>query len=208
VRSGQTIYVSDRALVLGPTDSSKPARKSTVDLRFNGTEESKEFAAFTSLFGAHPHDETSPRFTQINPSLAFDETNHQGCLPYELEYLDQILVVHRGECAFVEKLMRAKEAGASGVVVLSDVDSALNPSVDESDLATIGDTLDGVVLVVLPKTAATQLLEMMGAGQVTLTVVPVEVKEPELLPQVPPVLDDNRVLYLNGHPLTNTRLTV
>lgn len=233
IRSGQIVYVDDRELTLGPVDGTKDAspshrRQAIVNLRFNVDKDpmfeispdvnfplETTLTAFTSLFGGDPTAFPAEplRFTHHAGTRIFhDESNHQGCLPYAQNFTDEVLVVHRGECSFLEKLQRAKEAGALGVVVFSDVDTGLNPSIDDNEVDAIGGSLDDVALVVLPQSSAKVVMKMMddadalGLGQIVVTV--------ESEPPPPPskaekdVVDDNRVLFLNGHPLTNTRLMV
>ena len=48
--------------------------------------------------------------------------------------LDAIVLLHRGTCTFIEKLAYAKRAGARGVVVISDMDMAINPSAEAEEL--------------------------------------------------------------------------
>lgn len=232
VRSGQLVYVDDREVVLGPVDDTKDdtqfhQRQAVVNLRFNVKkgpmiEVSPDInfpleatlTAFTSLFGGDPTTSTTEtmRFTHHAGSrILFDKANHQGCLPYTKNFTDEVLVVHRGDCTFLEKLQRAKEAGALGVVVFSDGDSGLNPSIDQSEVEVVGDSLNDVALVVLPQTSAKVLMTMMdnadalGLGQIIVTV---ESQPPPPRSTEKNVIDDKRVLFLNGHPLTNTRLMV
>jgi len=120
--------------------------------------------------------------------------------------------------AHLERLLRAKEAGASGVVVLSDVDQAINPSANEEEIRMVGDSLDDVALVLLPHSSAQIVMDMiettnkLGLGHVQLIVDP----EGSVVASSQEVQtgtekdgwDDKRVLFLNGHPLTNTRLLV
>jgi mannosidase alpha-like ER degradation enhancer 1 len=72
---------------------------------------------------------------------------------HEQSYVDEALLVDRGECTFLEKLLNAKEAGASGVIVINDDDARVSPSIDDEEREEVGDAVDDVALVILTKTA-------------------------------------------------------
>ena len=155
------------------------------------------------------------------------EDNPHGCAPYsEMLLDDEAVAVRRGGCTFLEKLVFARKAGASGVVVLGNEDSHINPSTDQADLVAAGE-IDDVAIVVLRKTDAKIIALMLdsaekGLGTVKLVVEPfggptetgnqpatqdgdVEGDGNYTESQEPP---PTRVLYLNNHPLLNTRLLV
>jgi ER degradation enhancer, mannosidase alpha-like 1 len=243
VRRGQVVYINDPQLILGPVDESHTGqtgdRRRVVNLRFfvedvdpmfqvqNDMHESSldtTLMAFTSLFGGDPTTSSSYqeplRFGHHEGvRIVQDQTNREGCLPYSQSYSNDVLVVHRGACTFLDKLRMAKETGASGVVVFSDVDTALNPSVDKKDIEDLGDSLQDVVLVVLPRSSANEVMNMMevvdklGLGQIKVVVDSEEASTVTDSQQLPkkmknPVNDSSRMLYLNGQPLTNTRLLI
>jgi len=156
--------------------------------------------------------------------LVQEHLNQYGCQPYEQSYVDGVVVVDRGECTFLKKLLNAKEAGASGVIVIGDSDTRVSPSIDDDERAEVGDTVDDVALVLLTKTAGKSVTDMIkrtevsGLGQVMFTVDPESrqvgaKRKPTNTPKSSNEMDklkDNiqMVLYLNGHALVNTRLVV
>ena len=73
--------------------------------------------------------------------------------------------MRRGECTFLEKLMRANEAGASGIVVINDSDVGINPSANEEDLKVFGDSLDDVGGAVLGESDGRQVSAMLVAAE-------------------------------------------
>jgi len=178
--------------------------------------------ASTALFGGDP---TIPPPASGEAPLRFghgegvhvvrEPSNPYGCLAYTQRFHDHAILVQRGECTFLEKLVAARLAGASGVVVLSDEDMHLNPSADLLELAAVKDVIKDAVIVVLKRAAGDAVSGMMDTvehldiGRVMVVV------EPEPQPamdiqeeQKNTSRDINRVLYLNGHPLLNTRLMV
>jgi len=181
--------------------------------------------ALTAMFGGDPtltHVEGQPlRFGHGNGvRLVRDGSNTHGCKPFDQTYDGEAIVVLRGECTFLEKLAYGKAAGVSGVLVISNEDKAVNPSADAKDLQAIGDPLDDVVVVVVSQSdgaVVTSLLdtaETFGAHAM-LAVAPLGHPETddEYLKaggsgEASHGGDSHRVLYLNGHPLQNTRLLV
>ena len=243
VRSGQLVFVNDQRLA-GTTDTpaTVPKRVSVISLQFfikdidpmfqiqAGTMEGPlevTLSANTALFGGDPSllapDHKPMRFGhQDGVRLAQDSSNQYGCHPYEHSYLDETLLVDRGECTFLKKLLNAKEAGASGVIVINDSDDKISPSIDEDERAEVGDAVDDVALVILPKTAGGTVTDMikrthdLGGGQVTFVVDPESrqagvnrkpAKPSHGSDDMDKLKDDmQKVLYLNGHALVNTRL--
>lgn len=183
----------------------------------------------TALFGGDPSlldpDHESIRFAhQEGVRLIQDRSNRYGCAPYEQTHLDEALLVDRGECTFLKKLLNAKEAGASGVIVINDDDARISPSIDDDEREEVGDAVDDVVLVILTKTAGEAVIDMVkriqypGVGQVVFVIDPesrqVGVKRRprksyKSSKDMDKLKDDiQKVLYLNGHALVNTRLVV
>jgi len=142
--------------------------------------------------------------------------NPTGCQAYTQTFADEAILVHRGGCTFLEKLMRAHEVGASGVVVTSDSEIAVNPSASVEDLEDVGDSLDDVAIVVLRKSDGRQVSAMldMAENHVGRVVLVLEnLQRDTALPEQEPVgkrsrFAGNSVLYINGHALLNTRLLV
>lgn len=181
--------------------------------------------ASTAMFGADPStvDPQNPiRFGHgEGVRLVRDSSNPLGCESYKQEYAGEAIVVQRGDCTFLDKLFEAAVAGASGVVVISDENHGINPSADPGELQTVGDILDEVVVVVVNQedgeilTMMMDVAESTGLGQVMMAVSPTpEMTSNSHDASIPPeeamrkARDSSRVLYLNGHPLINTRLLV
>ncbi|EPQ59290.1 alpha mannosidase-like protein [Gloeophyllum trabeum ATCC 11539] len=246
VKTGQLVYINDTELILaavdgvGPVDSDQRHHRRSVDvhLRFfvNAVDptlvgqvampeliDESFVTAYTALFGADPRVSTEGghpiRFGHGHGvRVSRDRMNAFGCHTYARQYDDHALLVDRGGCTFLEKLLHAQAAGASGVVVISDDELPLNPSADQAEIEAAGTSLDEVVIVVLKKSAGENILDMLeraemhGMGQLMVAVdpegfsIPMEGRHQA---KTLKVYDDaNRVLYLNGHPLLNTRLMV
>jgi len=245
VRAGQLVFVDDQKLVgsANPPETA-PKRVSVINLQFFVTDVDPRFqvqtgitggpleatlSANTALFGGDPSlltpDDKLMRFGhQDGVRLVQDHSNQYGCHPYKQSYVDEALVVDRGECTFLKKLLNAKEAGASGVIVIGDNDTRVSPSIDDDERAEVGDTIDDVALVLLTKAAGKTVTDMikrtqdMGLGQVMFMVDPESrqvgakrrpMKNPKSGHEMDKLKDDvQMVLYLNGHALVNTRLVV
>lgn len=182
-----------------------------------------DVVAQTALFGGDPTRLHSASQLQhaSNPSgvvVLRENGNHLGCTPFARAYADAdtVLLLGRGQCTFLEKLRHAKEAGAAGIVVVSDEESKIQPSIDPSEHALAG-ALDDVVALVLRASEGARISAMLDAaelngGRIVMVLEPdgdgedisdgVEiVVEDEGIP-------DRRVLHINGHPLLNTQLLV
>jgi len=201
--------------------------------------------AYTAFFGAdlsahvtEPPD-VPPRITQGEGLPLFrDHSNRNGCSPYKHAYPDSILVVERGDCTFLDKVIQARDAGAAGVIVISDEDLAINPTANADEVNATG-KLDDVGLLLVPKTPGKVLLELMetlenlGVGQVMVAIHrdPLATTDStshgparkERRGQTEKAQDKEnatkrdeknqdpnnpRILYINGHPLLNTRMLV
>ncbi|KAI0366405.1 alpha-mannosidase [Pilatotrama ljubarskyi] len=155
--------------------------------------------------------------------------NPLGCTPFHEKLDGEAVVVARGECTFLEKLVHAQRAGASGVVVLGDEDHHINPSADAQELAAAGPEINDVAIVVLRRADAELVLDMLdaaerhGFGEVKLVVEPWDAVPAEAEQAQPTRTretkegdtaregkqeDVPRMLFLNNHPLINTRLLV
>ena len=242
VRTGQLVFVDDQKLVgsANPPETA-PKRVSVINLQFFVSDVDPRFqvqtgitggplevtlSANTALFGGDPSlltpDHKLMRFGhQDGVRLVQDHSNQFGCHPYERSYGGEALVVDRGECTFLKKLLNAKEAGASGVIVIGDSDTRVSPSIDDDERVEVGDTVDDVALVLLAKTAGKTVTDMikrtqgLGPGQVMFAVDPesrqvgAKRKPIKSSNEMDKLKDDiQMVLYLNGHALVNTRLVV
>lgn len=244
VHAGQVVYINDTELQLGtvtpstPTDKHGRRRPIDVHLHFFAEfmdamlemqptlsdllSEDIAFDGFTAFFGGDP---TAP-FVEGEPFVTFgrgegvpvvrDLDNPFGCKPYTQGYEDDAIVVTRGECTFLEKLVNAMVAGASGVVVISDSDVALNPTAEQHEIAAVGEGINEVALVVLTQSDGVLLQSLMDAadnvaGRIWLAVEPMAedpAPESKTKKSNTDANEPARLLYINGHPLLNTRLLV
>ena len=223
------MYINDTALLEPFPDSRLAYRSQDVQLRlfldtidpalavqpkttnFNGVTYIK---AYTAQFGgdlAPPEGISTLRFGSGEGTMVQREkSNPFGCKPFETQFNGDAVLTHRGECTFLEKLVYARRAGASGVIVISDEDVAINPSATPEEIAAAGD-IDDVALVLLPHTVGKAVAAMVdaagtfGYGHVMIAI------DPEVRAQIEPVENQmpgeiGQILYINGHPLLNTRL--
>lgn len=243
VLTGQTVYIDDKALGAVLSDSKETTqseRRHSVQLRIFidfvdansyipsavGVPVSEAvFTASTAQFAGdptapHPPHRKALRFglgEGEGVGLVRDPENPTGCREYTQTFEDEAILVHRGECTFLMKLMRAHEAGASGVVVIGDSEVLANPSASVADLQDIGDSLDDVAVVMLRESDGRQVSAMLDlaedrhAGRVVLVLENMEYdtasveQEPA---QAQSRFSEKSVLYLNGNALHNTRLLV
>ena len=241
VRSGQLVFVDDERLTnVRDAPATTPKRVPVINLRFfvegvdqmfrdqagtTGDPLEVTLPVNTALFGGDPSlsdpDHEPIRFgQQEGVRLIQDHSNQYGCVPYEGTHVDGVLLVDRGECTFLKKLLIAKEAGASGVIVVNEDDARISPSIDEEEREEVGDKVDDVALVILAKTAGEAVKEVIrrGVGQVKFMVDPESrqvgvkkrpTKNYKSSREMDQLKDDiQKVLYLNGHALVNTRLVV
>jgi len=173
-------------------------------------------------FGSHPEElmpaGSTARFGRgEGVELVRDKSNIYGCLPYLQSFQGEAIFLHRGQCTFLEKLQRASEAGASGVIVISNEDIAISPTAGEEEIQEAGHSLDEVALIVLKKSEGREVTVMMDVtdgGRVGRVMVVLErsaasSSEREVhdkTKQHGPPEKISRMLYVNGHPLINTRL--
>ncbi|PBL02491.1 alpha mannosidase-like protein [Armillaria gallica] len=218
VRPGQLVYINDTSLFANQVDSSVE----TLRLRFHiegvdpmlrlvdnqdlSDNHETYLTAWTGFFGGDiSHHEQNPlRFADPNglPVYRVDD-NLLGCSPYSTSHQDSVILTYRGDCTFLQKLLMARSAGAAGVLVVSDEDVALNPTANADEVLGAGG-MDDVAIAVLSRQAGNLIDEMMdmaesrGIGRV------MNVEEVQDVEEQP----TNRILYINGHPLLNTRLLV
>jgi ER degradation enhancer, mannosidase alpha-like 1 len=241
VHTGQTIYINDSSLVtvLSGIQETQRERRKDVQLRIfidfvdassyipsiaGGLVSDAVFTAFPGLFAGDPSlpvpakGKKPLRFGQgEGVGLVRDVANPTGCQAYTQTFANEAILVRRGECTFLEKLMRAHEVGASGVVVISDTETPINPSATAEDLNDVGGSLDDVAIVVLRESdgrQVTTMLDMAEDHKVGRVVLILEnLQRDTASPKQEPVGEQNRftgnsVLYINGHALFNTRLLI
>lgn len=237
--TGQKVYINDSALAMAldhVKDKQTERRHVGVQLRIfidfvdpssyissvaRGLVSDAVFTASTGLFAGdpsvpHPPNGKPLRFGQgEGVGLVRDQENPIGCQEYKQTFADEAIVVHRGECTFLEKLMRAHEAGASGIVVINDSDMGINPSANEEDLQEIGDSLDDVAVVVLRESDGHQVLSMLDAaedqhaGRLVLALESMQYDTASVEHKwIQEDFVEDPVLYINGHALLNTKLLI
>jgi len=247
VRPGHVVYINDSSIFLTPGEAANMAqdelhhRDSEIQLRIFSSDVDSMFqvqnidlnsqvidvslTGYAAQFGAdlshvftHPAKEIPLIRSSEGVVVRRDPENLRGCDPYEELYPDSVLVVHRGGCTFLEKLVKARDASAAGVIVISDEDTAINPTANQDELVLAGDLSDiGFVLLtnkvgqafedMLVASERVQPMQIMlalehprGVGNIEDTGhTPIEETETK---------DPNRILYINGHPLINTRLLI
>lgn len=241
VRTGQKVYLNDTAFRLGPAKEviENTERDLEITLRFylhvedgsslmgvgiEALEQEVTAKAFPSLFGGDP---TKPGGEHTNSTVIFGGPeplpvrhvkvgNVFGCKDYDFTAKQgTILLVARGHCTFIQKLRKAKEAGAAGVIVASDDDQPINPTGDPNELETANDELSDVVLVVIPHTAAQSvdwLLNIADSAPGVQVMAVVDHHENRPNQSAPASAEKSRsstrYLYVNGKPLINVELLV
>ena len=236
--TGQTVYINDSALATTLNHGKKTQtgkRHTDVQLRIfidfvdtsshipGGLISDAVFTASTGLFAGdptvpHPLNGKALRFGQGEGiRLIRDPENPTGCQEYKQTFADDAILVHRGVCTFLEKLMRAHEVGASGVVVINDSEMEINPSATEEDLEGVGDSLDDVAVVVLRESDGRQVLAMLDVAEdrhtgrvvIVLESTQLDTASVEHKPTEEHLrFAEDPVLYINGHALLNTKLLV
>ncbi|KAG5650212.1 hypothetical protein H0H81_000301 [Sphagnurus paluster] len=229
VRTGHLVYINDTSLFAHlDIGQAKVKRSADILLRFyvdgldpmfqvqtgmrvnTPDEVDLLVVGYTAHFGGDftlkPLSKSLPLAHQDGVAVHKDLDNTRGCHPYKQAHPGKALVVHRGDCTFLEKLLHARAASAAGVIVISDDDLIINPTANPDEVEAAGD-LSEVALVLLPKKAGEVLTDMMDQAELGVTMV-VEDEEASEMAHIPPTKDPNRILYINGHPLLNTRLLV
>lgn len=195
--------------------------------------------AWTSSFGMDPRDAylgsaqstdpesfASPNFFGLRGSrLVYFPENGHGCDPFldrSARIDGSMVLVKRGECYFIDKLVNARYAGAIGAIVWQEEDEQLQPSAEPEDFQRLGDIVERATLLVIGSNEAQQLGSMLKfedahAGKVEtwvrlddrwqedMDLVGVEGAWPPDQPtKTQPTV--GRMLYVNGHALANTVL--
>lgn len=191
-----------------------------IDVAITG--HTAHFGLDLSSSGASNNSPTSIPSIQRPEGIAVhrDPINLRACVPFQHDYPDSALIVHRGQCTFLEKLLNARAASASAIIIISDENVGVNPTANLDELESAGDLSDSTVLL-LPKKTGEAFEEMLiateniGAEQIRVSVdpnfseqynsdaehtTPVDKEEQDKEP--------TRILYVNGHPLINTQLLV
>ncbi|KAH9938649.1 glycoside hydrolase [Fomitopsis serialis] len=162
VKTGQVVYVNDPGLDWHPW-----------------TPYGLFATASTALFGGDPmhsviRDDSLLRFGHgEGVRVVLEPSNSLGCAPYTRTFTDEAVLVHRGECTFLENSVH--NVGGRGGAGIGEVLVAV-----ESEIQDYQPLVD-------------QYLEDPARTQ--------EADADRSIPR-----DANRMLYINGHPLINTRL--
>jgi len=172
---------------------------------------------YTALFGADlslSHSLNVSSVPIVRPEgipIRHENLNRHGCVPFKRSYPGSALIVHRGQCTFLEKLLYARAASASTLIIISDDDRAINPYADADELEAAGDLSDAAVIL-LPKETGEALEDMLITSKLGTTEVRISVDTEKLDDESESHAEKDeettRVLYINGHPLINTRLLV
>jgi mannosidase alpha-like ER degradation enhancer 1 len=240
VRPGHTVYINDSNIFHTAEEDANPPqieRELQVQLRiFSPNMELASRASkiissgvvdvsvtgYTASFGADlslSHILNASSMSIALPEgvpIRHEDLNRHGCIPFARSYPDSALMVRRGQCTFLEKLLYARAASASVVIIISDDNRATNPTADADELEAAGD-LSGAAVILLPKKTGEALEDMLIAtSKLGTTEIRISVDAnrseghgDELeRSHVEKDEETSRVLYINGHPLINTRLLV
>ncbi|KAF5331587.1 hypothetical protein D9611_007751 [Ephemerocybe angulata] len=254
VRPGHIVYINDSTIFAPPTNllnlpqtlynrdrdielrffSAQPITPATPQVNLDPPELDVIVDAYSAFFGADLAEAldssaaSSPFLLPQGLRVHQVHDNRQGCLPYEGTYDGGVLVAHRGNCTFLEKLKNADAASAAGVIVISDEDAPINPTANAEDVEE-ADNLNNTALVFLTSSTGKALLELIdlveekGTSQVMVTLhrrQPADTNttptgddsedssKMEPIEEEEPSRDTERVLYINGHALLNTRLLI
>ncbi|CEL58109.1 alpha mannosidase-like protein [Rhizoctonia solani AG-1 IB] len=220
ILSGQKVFINDPALLELPgfSKSKEKERKLAVQLKLKVGDSGEEITLFatTALFGADPSSESSQGTFRIDvPPLHVvppNPENLNGCGDHEaLAILEgAVLVVNRGVCSFLDKLSKAKKVGAAGVIVISDVDGLINPSIDKEEQDYATSELTDVGLVVITRRDGVTLLKSLETSLDTAAPLWVEVaRQPSLEDEIAKEEEEKpRLLYINGKALINTVIMI
>lgn len=250
VRPGYVVYINDSTIFASPGDPANIAqeeirnRDSELHLRIFTSDVDPllevhsssidssvidvSVIGYSAYFGSDLSSSVVPDPTKPIPlirdpkgvAVRREVGNEYGCDPYDQQYPDSILLVHRGQCTFLEKLLQARDAQAAGIIVVSDEETGINPTANAEELEDAGDLSDAAIIL-LPKKTGDTFEQMVILSERTSTLqvmvalqrfpddagdtdgIPGDKETAEEQPK-----DPNRILYINGHPLINTRLLI
>lgn len=105
----------------------------------------------------------------------------------------------------MEKLDRAKEAGALGAIVMSDTDNLINPSIDGEEQKYAEKELADVVLVVVSRSDGLKLTKMLETlDDESAHLLAEVIRQPSLQDELEKEDQAPKLLYINGKALINT----
>jgi mannosidase alpha-like ER degradation enhancer 1 len=250
VRPGHLVYVNDSTIFASQTDPTHIAQEeirrrdaelhlriftASVDPMLQVQSSAINNTTLASIVGYAAHfgadlsssvildpTEPTPRIRDANGvAVRREPDNKHGCDPYDHQYQDSMLLVHRGHCTFLEKLLQARDALAAGIIIISDEETGINPTANIEELAGVGDLSD-VGVILLPKKTGETFEEMILVSEKSSTLQIMVALQRELddfgdsesspkhgdEAEEEQTKDPNRILYINGHPLMNTRLLI
>lgn len=250
VRPGHIVYINDSTIFHVPGESANLAQRELrrrdpqVQLRVfssrpglvmqfqqsvaNGPLIDVSITGYTANFGSDLSSSHASNLPSSMPAIKRregvavhrDPMNLRACVPFKHDYPESALIVHRGQCTFLEKLLNARAASASAIIIISDENIGVNPTANSDELEAAGDLNDSAVLL-LPKKTGEAFEEMLiatgniGAEQIRVSVdsslSEQHNSDPEHIAPMDKEEQDkesNRILYVNGYPLINTQLLV
>ncbi|GJJ07502.1 hypothetical protein Clacol_001704 [Clathrus columnatus] len=226
VHTGQMIYLNDSNLNVESTEKFEPLdRESTIRLHFGfdpiesmssfgeGPIDDLVITAFTSLFGSDPYSSIRLNQHKEIPVYQIDGDNPMGCFLYPDEsFLGSMVVVARGECTFLQKLVMARAGGAIGVIVVSDDEHPINPTADKDELALVDDHISNATLVVITLSSGEALQSLLSkAAQKSVEVV-MSMEKTDISTSYIDRTEQKRTgiryIYVNNRPILNIRLLV
>ncbi|KAG0242478.1 hypothetical protein BGW41_004046 [Actinomortierella wolfii] len=96
---------------------------------------------FSASNSEHSYDITDmPPSSMTNLPLPLTIAQHdpEGCTPYPNSVQDQVVLIKRGSCTFVEKMKRAQEAGAIGCIFYNNVEGKIHPAIKDPAVRIFG----------------------------------------------------------------------
>ncbi|KAJ1958036.1 hypothetical protein GGI12_004844 [Dipsacomyces acuminosporus] len=87
--------------------------------------------------------------------------SREGCAPYDTKFSNQILVIKRGNCTFVDKAQHAQAAGAVGVLIVNNEDELMSPTSASPNVT--------IPVVVIKSADGEAIVSELGYGKVTIT---------------------------------------
>lgn len=232
VHPGEIVYINDTEIF--PKNQEKPKedireREPFVPLRFyvekdisdpilnvinfidNFLGHTNEILAtgFTSLFGKElaTIQQEPPRFNSLDVPIVQDSMNQLGCQPFRNTFHNAAVLIRRGDCTFLQKLKHASLAGAVGAIILTDEVNGINPTASPEEVEEAGDL--GVLLVLTARdSVSVEDMFRQANGQPVMVAIDWGRRASSSVSKVVEDHNHPRILYLNGHPLLNTRLLV
>lgn len=193
ISSSSTIFLSDPGVLAALKPSSLVAMAGApvvedhiapVQVTFQFTPRSGQAitlsgvqAAFGPTFLDSVHSSTTGKLSDVTgAAMSADGSNPFACQPIrplaneESTNTTIFVTAYRGECTFLQKMTIAAQAGATGLLVLSDEEDILVPSAELADLALV---MKQVPVALLPKSASDKVRALLrdSDGDVAVKVI-------------------------------------